>query len=372
MTLTYENLLPLSCFVRRPHPGIATQPYSSFLSFQDAFNYLVKAYHLSGKKILLPAFYCHATISEMKKSGIEPVFVASDPALFDVDVADFKKKLSEEKPDIIVIYNFFGKNSVLYDRHHEWEGLAPPDAIIISDFAHTLIPLHKIPFYTDRHFYIDSTRKSTPTMMSHLVAPPRTMIDASLISKNVFIPAYLRLLFFIKGIFLRLSLFFDSRLLAQIAMKLFILHDNRIGAYKEAHAGFKIDAWLYKHIDFEKIKSHRKSLHAAYRKNFSIFADQGHIGLFDIPAAEHGNLCFFFAQVKRIEKFEALVKAFDRAGFWVDRMWDFDAIEDMSDGDKLWGKSIICFPYTVNAQEKDIEKMALCMHRFFNENGDET
>src|SRR5688500_15962589 len=107
MTLTCENLLPWSYYRTRTDPALSRLRSIDFLSFQDALHYLVRAFDLAGQKIVLPAFYCDATLKDIEKHGLHIVLCPVDRAGFDVDPGRFEELLRAERPGIVLIYNFF-------------------------------------------------------------------------------------------------------------------------------------------------------------------------------------------------------------------------------------------------------------------------
>lgn len=366
MTLTCENLLTPSFFQLKKDRIIEDLEIINFLSFQDSLHYLIKACGLNGKKILLPSFYCDATLNDMKKNGLKPVLCPMNRKTLDVDVDVFNKITEEERPDIVLIYNVFGKKSALLENT-EWKNFLKDDAIIICDWAHSLIPLYgAVSFLSDRNFIIDSTRKTTSCMMSHLVIPPGHTFKPECTTRISVFPFILRLLFFIKSTLLRISRVLNSRTIGKMGMKVFELHDGMIGTPPNAYKGFAWDSFLYKHIRFSKIKEKREELYQEYVSAFGTPAFREHIQLFEIPQEDIGNICFFFVSIKNINKIPDMLSAFEEAGYWPERLWNFDAMEDISESERDFGKSVIVFPLTIQTDQKDIKNMARIMQEFFS------
>ncbi len=364
MVLTYENLLTFSDFNFAANKNLKQLNSYAFLSFQDALHYLIKAYALKDKTILVPAFYCDATIHDMEKHGLHVELCAIDHKNFDVDVSHFIENLRLHQPDIIIIYNFFGKNSILYSQD-EWKKYLKPDVIIISDFAHALIPNHKIEFINQSHFYIDSTRKTTCRMMANFIAPPNVKINKRFIVGLSAFRFFIRALYLIKSMCLRLATRFNSKFISNLGMKFYILHDKYIGSPINSFKGFWWDKFLYRRIKFEKIRQHKKYLYQVYQSQFAQLANDGHIEIISTDEDQE-NICFFFVRIlnANVAHFSQWLQ---EKGFWVDTLWDFDAIKNISKEDKQWAKSIVVLPYTLRTKSQHIEQMASLMNVYFNE-----
>lgn len=363
MVLTYENLLRLSDFKVIPC-AVRNLNTFNFLSFQDALHYLIRAHRLTGKTILVPSFYCDATVDDMRKHGLNVVRCRTDHIRFDVDIADFEAKLRSESPDIVLLYYFFGKTSVLFlDR--AWLQHLKPQALLISDFAHALLPHHRLEFLTERHLYIDSTRKSTSCMMAHLVMSPGITVDSAFVVRFSLFRYALRALFWLKSGSIRLATRTNLNFVGALGNCLFTLHDHWIGSSMAAFAGFWWDDLLYCHIDFDKIKMHRTMLYDLYCQHFAAIGCAGHLQLFDIPQHEAGNLCFFFVAVADLSQRDALLFLFQSQGLWVEKLWNFDVQYDISAEDQHWASRVIVFPYSLRTQPRHVEHIAALAKTFF-------
>lgn len=365
MILTYENLLRFSDFKWRANPQLKALNIYNFLSFQDALHYLIKTYQWQNKTILLPAFYCDATIHDMKKHGLNVRLCKIDKKNFDVDLADFKSILKNEKIDIALIYNFFGKNSRLYSDS-SWREYLQKDMVLISDFAHSLIPNHKIEFITEKHFYIDSTRKTTCRMMANLIMPTQYQLDNKYVTKFSAFKFTIRGLFFLKSWSLRIATRFNLNSCVDFGMWLYGLHDNAIGSRINAFTGFTWDKFLYHRIDFAKINQHRKSLQTCYISTLQNLVDQKHIELFPLTEQEAGNACFFFLRIINSQAIIPAITLLQKNGIWAEVLWNFDEISEMSLEDKAWAKSMIVLPYSLHTKPKHIQKIATLLEEYFN------
>jgi hypothetical protein len=365
MIITYENLLTPSEFRLQPCQQLKNLNIFNFLSFQDALHYLIKIYHLQDKKILVPAFYCDATINDMKKHGLHVSLCQIDHEKFDVNVSDFTSKLQLERPDIIIIYNFFGKNSLLY-HDLDWRKHLKTKTVIISDFAHSLIPNHSITFLNERHFYIDSTRKNTCRMMAHLITPKEMTLNTEWVVVYSFFKFYIRTLFLVKSWCLRFATLLNIKFLSDLGTRLYDLHDRYIGSPGCAFTGFWWDSFLYSHINFEKIKNHRRFLYHEYKNILINLAAQGYIEIIELPSKEEENLCFFFIRFTQYEKMSPALKLLQDNGFWVDTLWNFNEIKEITPNDRDWAKSIAVLPYTMRVKQQHIHSITSLLEKFFN------
>lgn len=362
MILTYENLLKISDFNLKANPTLSQLNSYSFLSFQDALHYLIQAHAWQGKTILLPAFYCAATLHDMQKQGLKIRLCKIDQQKFDIDSNDFRSILETEHIDIILIYNFFGKNSQLYSDP-TWQRFITPDTIIISDFAHALVPNHNIEFLCKNHFYIDSTRKTTCRMFANLIMPTGQQVNSQFVVKHASFKLAIRVLFFLKSWSLRLAARLNSKTLADIGLWLYGLHDNKIGSKAQAYSGFAWDRFLYQRINFSKIKQHRKYLQVTYLQALDHL--QKYVELFPLAENEAENSCFFYIRIRDVTAVSQVLSCLNKKGIWSEVLWDFDAIEELSPAERNWCQSIIVLPYTLRTQAKHIQTIAALLQQVF-------
>lgn len=365
MVLTYENLLRFRDLKISSCVALNSLNRFSFLSFQDALHYLIRSHRLIGKTILVPSFYCDATINDMHKHGLRVVRCKTDHDKFDVDYEDFLKKISSESPDVVLIYYYFGKSSVLLQRR-SWLNHIKPTAVLISDFAHSLLPHHRIEFLTERHLYIDSTRKTTSCMMAHLVMPSGLQVDTALVSRFSLFRYAIRILFALKSSCLRLATVTEMELFSKAGNYLYSLHDQLIGSTAEAFAGFSWDSFVYRHIDFERIRDHRLSLHKLYLANLADLSRAGHLKLFEVPAESAGTHCFFFVTISDAAKRALVLAILQKHGYWSEALWNFDVQRDIDDSEREWAKSVIVLPYSTRTLPRHVEHMALLMKSCFH------
>jgi hypothetical protein len=366
MALTCENLLSRSWFKKESNFELEKLQTYNFLSFQDAFHYLIKAYNLRGKTLLVPAFYCDATIADFKKHGLNIILCPMDYGCLEIDVERYKEIVRTTKPDIIIIYNIFGKKSVLLSEK-DWLHDVKPETIIISDMAHCFLvdymPLEKL---TDRHIFIDSARKTTSFMMSHLILPSNFPYKKEASDGHDIFSLLVKGIFILKTFFLKLGQTLKSKFFLKVGMNLFGLHDALIGSSLRAYIGFSYDKKHYNSINFSAIREHRKKLYSEYQKQFEPIEKKGNISLFQVSSDDQPRLCFFFLQIKNETLVSNLLDYYSQQGYWPERLWNFDAIEQLEPRARDLAKSIIVFPYTVNTDFTHIAAMANILSEFFD------
>lgn len=364
MPLTCENIVPLS-FLKRlpaaPDPRVTAVP---FLSFQDAMHYLIAAFDLAGKTILLPSFYCDVTLDDFRKHGLTVRLYGTDHARFDADISDFYDKIASERPDVVVVYNYFGKTSGLYDDPR-WVEMLKPDAFVISDYAHTLYDFAEPKFLHPRHVVIDSARKTTGCMMAHLIAPAGFVLDTRRIATVSAFRLLVRLLFLGKNLCLRWGQSLGLTALVRLGLRIYGLHDDLIGSRAPAFAAFGFDNRIYRHIDFARIKAHKATLYAAYRSAFAPAATAGCVSLLPVPPGEDQNLCFYPVRVMAESSVPDLLQHLESHGYWVEQLWNFDAIPELSAAERAWSKSMLAFPFTPATTTQDVLAMAALVETFY-------
>lgn len=363
----WDNLLTVDALTGHKWPWDDKYDIHNFLSFGDAFDYLIKAFSLEGEKILMPAFYCDATIRKISQQ-LKIVFTRIDREEFDVLYDDFLSKVKREKPRVILIYNFLGKNSILY-RRTDWLRHISPDTIIISDFAHSLLPNHSITFFTENHFYIDSARKCTPFMIGHLIAPKGYRLQKEHIKPFSIFKIYARLLFLLKNRAFRLALWSGSGFFSRIANNLSSRHNQIIGEKNTPNLAFNVDHLLYSHINFDRVVTHRKMLFKTYGRMLRNFKSP-FVRCFDIPESEAGNICFYFMSIDP-HFIDDLTGYFLENGFVIEQLWDFDSVNGRDENFRKWARSIVIFPYSMHTRVSDVENMCRLLRAFFHEHSNE-
>lgn len=332
-----------------------------FLSFGDAFDYLVSHFRLKGGKMLIPMFYCEDMVEKYKKI-FDVEFYRVNRDEFAEDYPNFVKKIDEVSPDIILIYNFFGKHSTLY-KNNGWLKHINPNTIIISDIAHNLLYDQPIRFLGRNHFFIDSSRKCTSLMVSHLVTP----IDFCLKSERIStINAYkikTRVLFAVKNTLYWFSYFFNSLKLAEWANRVFLHHNAIIGYPPQPTLAYRWDAFLFRHLKYKKIHAKREKNHDVYKEELRRHA-LPEIQLPRIPEDEVKYMNFFpiIVPYRHAEK---LVKFMHEHRVIIDRLWDFSKTKELDREFKEWGNSFMLLPYTNLTSTGEAKEVCARLHQYF-------
>jgi len=357
--LSYENLLTPAWFRRHVPTTPVLQDSYAFLSFQDAMHYLIRTCQWQGKTLLLPAFYCEATVADFRKHGLQVVFCDIDRQRLDVDVDHFSQLLQEVQPDLVLLYHFFGKESRLY-QDRSWLQDLKQDAWLITDGAHAWLEQHSVEFFTPRHVYIDSTRKTCACMMAHLILPAGMTVQPEGVSRWAVFRFQIRALFAVKTVCLRLATFWQLDWAATLADKLYGMHDDLIGSPVKAYAGFAWDAWWYAHMDIQAIAAYRQEVWQWYLDEFTDLIDAGLLQIFDMPDHERARCCFFFVKLNMANQ-QDLLKTLQGEGYWVDVLWRFQLLEGVSQEFRDWASTVVVFPLTVNTRPGHVKAMAELM-----------
>ena len=354
--LSYENLLTPAYFRRRIPAAYALTGSHAFLSFQDAMHYLIRELDWAGKTLLLPAFYCEATVADYRKHGLKVVFCEIDRQTLDVDVDSFRQMLRDTRPDLVLLYHFFGKQSRLYTER-SWLDELKAEAWLITDCAHAHMEHHSLERLSPRHIYLDSTRKTSTCMMSHMLLPPGMSLQQQGVSRWAWFRFSIRLLFAIKTICLRLASFWNWRWAASLGDTLYGWHDDMIGSRVQAFAGFAWDRWWYAHMDIPAIGKYRVRVWQWYLNEFADLAGAGHVQIFDMDAAERSRCCFFFVKLNCVDQ-DALLDKLHEAGYWVEVLWRFQLLDGVPAEFRDWASTVVVLPLTINTRQEHIRAMA--------------
>jgi len=336
----------------------------NFASFEDAFDYLVKDLELSGEDILMPGFYCEDTANNFQKN-LKTHFCKIDQENFDIDYDDFLRKIKVLKPKVVMIYNFFGKRSILYDEK-EWLKYINKDTVLISDMAHGFLFNQKSDFITDKHFYIDSNRKCTQFMISHLLAPAHYKFNTKYISSLNYYKVRTRLLFSLKNLWLILANKLRSHKFLTLSVKFFMKHNGLIGNNKIPTKAFFVDDFLFRHLDVNKINSHKGKIFAKYTEEFAKY-NISQIRLFKIRKKDFETMNFFPIRIKT-EFVKKLMAYFYEESIVIDKLWDLTAIRNLDKKIVQFGEEIIVLPCTSFVHPADVEFICKHLNIFFKNN----
>ncbi|MDE2589907.1 MAG: hypothetical protein KGL95_09625, partial [Patescibacteria group bacterium] len=229
-----------------------------FLSFSDSLKYLLNE---SGIKksdtLLLPDFYCPETSQEISKYA-KLVFYEIKPNL-SVDKTSYFAQIRKYKPRVIINYNFTG--FTLTKQEKEILKKLSWNPILIDDCAHRILEAKEISFLTRNHFYIDSIRKYSPFLGSHLIHPKLKPKNVKSISFYKIKIIALQTLLQVLG---HIAIYCNSRFFDNLGEHFFNIQDSIVGFSPIATSGDSLSYQLWKKLDLTQIKARKKELALVY------------------------------------------------------------------------------------------------------------
>lgn len=329
-----------------------------FMSFGDAFLYLMNAFKINKENdyILLPNFYCIDTINFIGQRGRLIFYKIKDD--FSVDKNDYFQQIEKFKPRVIINYSFSGfkldTNEV--ERLKKLAG----SAIIIEDFAQSVLTNDRVKFYTDRHFYIDSIRKISPCLGAHLLSPqepPKTPVE--LINFYKFRSYFLRLT---SNFFNFIAYISNIGMFYRLGHKIFLALNSIIGEHPRPTKGCLLSFYLYNKIDIDRLIKHAQEITAHY----TYYLGQINSDLINILATEKlPNEFITYYPVFVDKKIQPeLIKYLATKKIFADSLWDIsDSIYSQEINLALFDKFIF-FPITWLINEKDVKRVASEVNNF--------
>lgn len=335
-----------------------------FLSFVDALICIFDNYQIIDKKdyALLPSFYCPDTLRFISQR-LKIVFYKINPD-FTIDKENYFRLIKEYKPRVIINYNFLG---VPFDTEDNLKlsGLAGNSTIIIDDYAHKMLLANEIKFLNKNHFYIDSIRKHSSFLGSHLVSEHLFCSKSKMVSLSWHkIKCYfwhwlkIRMEFF--------SYIFNSQKLYLIRDKIFFMADALVGENNQSHHGPILAFYLYNFLNLAKIKNYQKELALEYNKYFSQLKTQLIKTLPDqlIAASELTYYPLLVSPEIQIE----LVRHLGEKNIFIERLWDPPEI-NFPGINKNSYESFLIFPLNWLINKNDIHRTYQEVNNFFKKNG---
>lgn len=275
-----------------------TQPSQSsyrtyYVSFEDALWDLIKIMKVTpGSKILLPEFFCGDVVTNMTTHHLRPVYYPKNLHL-QTSIHQFKQKLIEEKPAIVIIFHPVGMTNRLLKHYKKWHNHLPKKCLIIEDCVHRVVNPNAITFINKHHFIIDSLRKVVPLPGSYLYSPtklpqpanpqtiPRSYKYQVLAWWTVF-----QLLLWLGSIIPNSYLKTFSLRLAEKAM---LKGYDRIGDSYHAGKGWRWITNLINHLDIEKITTCKIAQATEYNRCLRQIISSD-IFFFPIHSSDYGQL----------------------------------------------------------------------------------
>ena len=301
------SFLPLR--VRR-HPSLASAGnVSFFLSFADAFRGLMRSQNKKIDSILVPDFYCPETLDVYIKYGNLVYYHVRDDLT--IDEENYLEAVRVHKPDMIVHYGFFGFPA----NNIEIRNLlaSSPETLGIEDCEHKILLPEDVAFIHRNHIYLDSIRKQTSLLGSHVVAQSKIRSDGGW-SRYRWQCAILRLKHETATIAAAL---FRSEYFYSKTEEYFERFNAVIGISEYATSGGVFAEVIWEHLDLKRMIQHKKDLIHRYVSTLSGLRNE----FFHVPAISNENITYFPCLVSKKVQTKFISYLEDR-GIWTGTLWE--------------------------------------------------
>lgn len=332
-----------------------------FLCFSDALAAIFIHYKISGKNdfILMPSFYCPDALRIINQRAKIIFYEVNND--FSINKESYFNQIIEYQPKIILNYCFTGFDLTTAERK-KIALICPKNSLIIEDCAHRILEKKDIKPVNANHFYIDSIRKFSPFLGSHLIntgfnCAPNT------VDKINFYQIKCHFLQLIKGCLYFLSYLFNSRRFYLLAEEIFFKLDGLIGEYQRPTLGSCFSYKLYSFLNLNKIKNQRKSLASCYHRHLSPInhPDFKNLGLNRIISAELNYYPIFVNPAIRND----FLKYLNEKNIFAEILWEI-ADSPPNGLNKYLYASLVILPLTYLTREKDVKYIASIIKDFFD------
>lgn len=316
-------------------------PHNSafFLSFTDGIGQVFKRARLQkDDTVLIPEFYCPDTVHALMTRMNVTFYKVDDDLTIDED--DFEKQISRIDPKAVILYSFFGGS--ISTRLYNLLQKDYPDILVIDDYAHRWLNGKTLKWRHPKHIYIDSIRKHTPFLGSHVVAEQELGLTTKSISAYSVTCHLLRTSENVVNALARVT---GSERLREIGDSIFEALDSRIGQADKAAGGDVLANAIWPFIDVKKVHEHLSILKARYADNLrSPLAEL--IKKYDVSyiplRIEHSNM-------------DAFIEALGRKGISADQLWEYEVW--MPARARRLYDSVVILPLTMAMSTEDIDSM---------------
>lgn len=335
-----------------------------FLSFGDSLLSLLNHYNISGQTeyALLPEFYCPDTTKFISRY-LKVIFYKINQD-FSVNKESYFSQIKNHQPRVIINYSFTGF-SLTAEEVGKLKGLINDSTIIIEDCAHRVLDCRNLSFINQNHFYLDSIRKNSPLLGSHLVSQNKNL---DLKAKQInFYKIKCQALQCLKGFFDFLAYIFKSQKFYFISGTIFEWQDKIIGNYNQPTLGSYSSFYLYNLLDLEKIKNNRKRLALLYAKYLGEIENQ----IFKILPKEKLDfleLNYFPLLVEPKIK-EDLISFLAKKNIFIESLWDYADFKNcQSEINNYLYNRLLILPISTLVKENDIIYLAKEIKSFLENN----
>lgn len=325
-----------------------------FLSFADAWRGIIKQANMKVRRILVPDFYCPETLAMYEKYG-SLVFYKTKQDLT-IDITSYIAAVGTTRPDVIINYGYFA--SPFQDKKARELLSRLPETVVIEDCAHRILLPDDLVFIHHHHFYIDSIRKQTGILGSHLMKQSKLFGVEHFSRMNSYKIKSGWLKFLQEGINLSTNIV-QTRKWYEISETYFEKLDGLIGTYEEPTLGGLLSRNLWNHLDLAKLITHKKELAQVYRQSLiKIKRESFYIS----PLAEQ-NLSYFPCLVYGADN-ERLVEYLATKHIWIGSLWDLPSRRIVGLNNALY-KAVLVLPLTWKTTVKDAVRVCQEINNFF-------
>lgn len=333
-----------------------------FLSFGDAIICVFKQYACSPDKdiVLMPNYFCTETLDVISRFLKIVFYKINDD--FSINKEDYFEKIKQHKPRVIWNYEFLGRPFTELDRER-LKSLCTNETIIIEDAAHFHLYQEEILPINKHHFYIDSIRKHSPFLGSHLINENFDPQENNTENWNFYKlrACFYRIIQNILDFFYYIS---NSKLFLNWGTKLFLKLNDNIGNYAKSTLGEFISYYGYGMLDLRKIKKHNKNLAMSYSNIFRKL-NTPLIKILPDNEIEKSRLTSYYPLFVDKSIIESIEKYFSKHNINANRMWEIESFY-IGLNEKMYD-SFIVFPMHWLIKEKDIQYTYDVMLNFLRE-----
>ncbi len=334
---------------------------SFFLSFGDALSKLIEYYGLCDKTILLPDFYCPETAKTIsEKMKIVFYKINSD---FSVDKESYFEKIKNSSPDLIINYSFTG--FALNDAEKEKLKLLTNDStLIIDDCAHQNLKqnFQKIRL---RHFAIDSIRKHSPFLGSHIIGLNNTTNG---ISGQWFNAYKFKCIFYqwLKNLCDLACTITGLETFNNLSDKFFLAQDDIIGTNPNPTKGCPTSFYLYNTVDWKKIYEHKKDMALIFSQEL-LTANLKGIKPLPIETAQKAEMNYLPIFIDKSKR-EELLDFLNERKIFADILWETSPESPKPLCNQGLYDSFIIYPLTWLVKKNDIISLVALLKQFSQKN----
>lgn len=325
-----------------------------FLSFADAWQQIMKHLSPMNSTILVPDFYCPDTLDLYGKYGTL-VFYTTNKDLT-INIQSYIEAVRLYNPGIIINYGFI--SSPVCDVQARQILKSSPDIIVIEDCAHRILTKEDIKFVHMNHLYIDSIRKQTGLLGSHVVDQSR-FLKKEKISKINKYKIKVTAMKFLQEVINLITYLTQSRRLYLISDAVFEALDGTIGSYAKPTLGSEVFHSLWNHLDLERLIDYKKQLARVYQEKLSQVQHKN----FYVPPLAGRNLSYFPCLVYG-EDNERLVEYLAARNIWIGSLWDLP-VKPIKGLNKSLYESVLVLPLTWKTKIEDAMRISMEIQKYF-------